>query len=41
VVLWRLHYKLSRRDLAEKFLIRGFVFSYEAVRDGKPSSRRH
>ena len=31
--LWRLHYKLSRRDLAEMFLIRGFVFSYEAVRD--------
>ena len=33
VVLWRLHYKLSLRDLAEMFLIRGFVFSYEAVRD--------
>jgi len=24
---------LSLRDLAEMFLIRGFVFSYEAVRD--------
>ena len=40
VVLWRLRYKLSLRDLAEMFLIRGIVFSYEAVRDGKPSSRR-
>ena len=26
-------YKLSLRDLAEMFLIRGIVFSYEAVRD--------
>src|SRR5437667_12125124 len=33
VVLWRLRYKLSLRDLAEMFLIRGRVFSYEAVRD--------
>jgi len=33
VVLWRLRYKLSLRDLAEMFLIRGVVFSYEAVRD--------
>ena len=33
VVLWRLRYKLSLRDLAEMFLIRGFVFSHEAVRD--------
>jgi putative transposase len=33
VVLWRLRYKLSLRDLAEMFLIRGFVFSYESVRD--------
>jgi putative transposase len=32
-VLWRLRYKLSLRDLAEMFLIRGIVFSYEAVRD--------
>src|SRR5436190_1213539 len=30
---WRLRYKLSLRDLAEMFLIRGLVFSYEAVRD--------
>jgi len=33
VVLWRLRYKLSLRDLAEMFLIRGIVFSYEAVGD--------
>src|SRR6478672_9172930 len=33
VVLWRLRYKLSLRDLAEIFLERGLVFSYEAVRD--------
>src|SRR3974390_1642523 len=33
VVLWRFRYKLSLRDLTEMFLIRGLVFSYEAVRD--------
>ena len=33
VVLWRLRYKLALRDLAEMFLIRGIVFSYEAVRE--------
>jgi putative transposase len=33
VVLWRLRYKLSLRDLAEMFLVRGFEFSHEAVRD--------
>jgi len=33
VVLWRLRYKLSLRDLAEMFLARGFVFSHEAGRD--------
>jgi transposase-like protein len=32
VVLWRLRYKLSLRDLSEMFLIRGIVFSHEAVR---------
>ena len=32
VVLWRLRYKLSLRDLAEMFLERGFVFSHETVR---------
>jgi transposase-like protein len=33
VVLWRLRYKRSLRDLTEMFLIRGMVFSYEAIRD--------
>src|SRR5262249_48775449 len=33
VVLWRLRYKLSLRDLAEMFLTRGFTFTYEAVRE--------
>jgi putative transposase len=33
VVLWRLRYKLSLRDLAEMFLERGFVSTHEAVRD--------
>lgn len=32
-VLWRLRYKLSLRDVAEMFLVRGFVFTHEAVRD--------
>src|SRR2546423_991729 len=33
VVLWRLRYKLSLRDLAGMFLERGFEFTHEAVRD--------
>jgi putative transposase len=33
VMLWRLRYKLSLRDLAAMFLERGFVFSHETVRD--------
>ncbi len=33
VVLWRLRYQLSLRDLAEMFLERGFVFTHETVRD--------
>jgi putative transposase len=33
VVFWRLRYKLSLRDLAEMFLIRGVVFTHEAVRE--------
>ncbi len=33
VVLWRLRYKLSLRDLAEMFLERGIVFTHETVRD--------
>jgi putative transposase len=32
VVVWRLRYKLSLRDLAELFLARGFVFTHETVR---------
>jgi transposase-like protein len=32
VVLWRLRYKLSLRDLPEMFHVRGLVFSHEAVR---------
>lgn len=34
VVLWRLRYKLSLRDLAEMFRTRGLVFTHEMVRDG-------
>src|SRR5271155_3138621 len=37
VVLWRLRYKLALRDLPEMFLIRGIVFSYEAVSTGRQS----
>ncbi len=33
VVLWRLRYKLSLRDLAEMFLSRGFEFTHETVRN--------
>jgi putative transposase len=33
VVLWRLRYKPSLRDLVERFLERGFEFRHEAVRD--------
>ena len=33
MVLWRLRYRLTLRDLSEMFLERGFVFSHEAVRD--------
>ena len=32
VVVWRLRYTLSLRDLAEMFLERGFTFSHETVR---------
>jgi transposase-like protein len=39
VVLWRPRYKLSLRDLAEMFLIRGIVFNYEAVRDWEAKLR--
>src|ERR1700716_3940193 len=33
VVLWRLRYKLSLRDVSELFLARGLVFTHETVRD--------
>ena len=33
VVLWRLRYKLSLRDLFEMFAVRGYNFSHETVRD--------
>ena len=33
VVLWRLRYRLTLRDPSEMFLLRGIVFSQEAVRD--------
>ncbi len=33
VVLWRVRYKVSLRDLAEMFLQRGFRFTYETIRD--------
>jgi transposase-like protein len=31
VVLWRLRYRLTLRDLAEMFLLRGIAFSPEAA----------
>ncbi len=33
VVLWRLRYRLTLRDLSEMLLQSGIVFSHEAVRD--------
>jgi len=33
VVLWRVRYKLSLRDLPEMFLERGIIFTHEAVRE--------
>jgi putative transposase len=33
VVLWRIQYKLSLRDLVEMFLLRGYEFTHETVRD--------
>lgn len=33
IVLWRLRRKLSLRDLAEILLLRGLLFSHEAVRE--------
>ncbi len=39
VVLWRLRYSPTLRDLSEMFLQRGIVFSHEARR-GRPRSGR-
>ena len=33
VVLWRIRYKLSLRDLVEMLLARGYAFTHEPVRD--------
>jgi len=33
VVVWRIRYKLSLRDLTEMFLIRGYEFTHETVRE--------
>ncbi len=33
VLLSRVRYKLSYRDVAESFLLRGFQFTHETVRD--------
>jgi transposase-like protein len=33
VVLWRLRYKLNLRDLVEMFLVRGYTFTHETVRE--------
>ena len=33
IVLWRLRFKRSLRDLTEILLLRGLVFSHEAVRN--------
>ena len=33
VLLCRLRYKMSCRDVAEFFLVRGFEFTYETVQD--------
>ena len=36
MVLWRLRYKLSLRDLTEMFLIRGIVLSLALSTSGHP-----
>ncbi|RKK01155.1 IS6 family transposase [Pseudoroseomonas wenyumeiae] len=35
VVLWRLRYRLTLRNLADMFLLRGIVFSHAAIREWK------
>src|SRR5436305_12448474 len=41
VVLWRLQYKLSLRDLTEMFLERGFEFTMRRFETGKPLCLTH
>jgi transposase-like protein len=41
VVLWRLRYTLSLRDLVEMFALRGFVFTHEAVREWEEKLAPH
>src|SRR4051795_11944516 len=41
VVLFRLLFKLSLRDLMQLFLIRGYEFSYETVRDWEARFARY
>ena len=36
VVLWRLRYKLSLRDLPEMFALRGIVFSHQTEEMSRP-----
>ena len=40
IVLCRLLYKLSLRNLAQMFLLRGVKFTHEAVRDWEDGSLR-
>jgi transposase-like protein len=41
VVLWRLRYKLSLRDLVEMFALRGLIFTHEAVREWEAKLTPH
>ena len=41
VVLWRLRYTLSLRDLFEMFAIRGLVFTHETVREWEAKLAPH
>jgi putative transposase len=41
VVLWRLRYTLSLRDLVEMFAIRGLVFTHETVREWEAKLAPH
>jgi hypothetical protein len=40
VVLWRLRYRLTPRELAEMFLVRGIIFSHEPSASGRRSWHR-